>query len=75
MRVYGILDGMGVFARVMAVSFGVLGGGAVGFYYRETYHANFLENKCTEVEARFRELVRIRKSKEKRFRELKEKNA
>ena len=66
---------MGLFARAMAISFGILGGGAVGFYYRETYHAAVVENKCGKTETRLRELVRIRKSKEKRIQELKAKAA
>ena len=66
---------MGLFARAMAISFGILAGGAVGFYYRETYHAAAVENKCDKAEARLRELVRIRKSKEKRLEELKAKSA
>ena len=66
---------MGLFARAMAISFGILAGGGVGFYYRETYHAAAVENKCDKAEARLRELVMIRKSKEKRLEELKAKSA
>lgn len=65
---------MGLFARAMAISFGILGGGGIGFYYQETYHAAAVEKKCDKMEEQLQELVRIRKGKEARLQELKAKD-
>lgn len=49
---------------MLVVSTGVLVGGSLGFYFKETYYVRRRTEKLREMEAEWQELVRIRKAKE-----------
>ena len=51
---------MSTFGRVMAISIGVLGGGGLWFYYRETYWTRKKLLRCEELE---RELLALRETR------------
>ena len=55
---------MGIFGKAMAISVGVVVGGGLGFYLKETYFLRMKEKRCAELEVELQELVRTRKSKE-----------
>ena len=55
---------MGIFGKAMAISVGVVVGGGLGFYLKETYFLRMKEKRCAELEVKLQELIRIRKRKE-----------
>ena len=55
---------MGVYGRAMAIAFGGLAGGGIGFYWRETYMLKVTQDKRTILEGQLNELVKSRKEKE-----------
>lgn len=55
---------MGIFGKAMAISVGVVVGGGLGFYLKETYFLQMNEKRCAELEVELQELVRTRKRKE-----------
>ena len=55
---------MGIFGKAMAISVGVVVGGGLGFYLKETYFLRVKEKRCAELEGELQELARTRKSKE-----------
>ena len=58
---------MSTFGRVMAISIGVLGGGGLGFYYRETYWTQKKLAECEELE---RELIMLRETRRMKEQQL-----
>ena len=59
---------MGMFGKAMAISVGVVVGGGLGFYLKETYFLRMKEKKCAQLEGELQELVRSRKIKEELLR-------
>ena len=59
-----ILRIMGTFGRVAAISTGVLAGGGIGFYWRETYMLKARKEKIAALEAQLNILKKNRKEKE-----------
>ena len=59
---------MGVFGRAAAISVGVLIGGGIGFYWRETYMLKASQDKRTDLEKQLRTLIQSRKERENTLR-------
>ena len=55
---------MGTVLKMLVVSTGVLVGGSLGFYFKETYYMRKRTEKLRQMEAEWQELVKTRKSKE-----------
>lgn len=55
---------MGTLLKMLVVSTGVIVGGGLGFYFKETYYVRKRTEKLKEMESEWQELVRIRKAKE-----------
>ena len=53
--------------RVLALSIGILGGGGLGFWYKETHWVRKNEEKCKELEKELDRLVELRRKKEKQL--------
>ena len=51
--------------KVLAISIGVLGGGGLGFYYKEKYWARRKEREREKLEEELSGLIKERKTKEK----------
>lgn len=58
------LHWMSTLLKMLVVSTGVLVGGSLGFYFKETYYMRRRTEKLREMEAEWQELIRIRKAKE-----------
>ena len=56
-----------MFGKAMTINVGVVVGGGLGFYLKETYFL-CVKKKCAELEAELQELVRTRKIKEELLR-------
>lgn len=55
---------MGVFGRALAIALGVLAGGGIGFYWRETYMLKASQDKRSVLEEQLNTLVSSRKEME-----------
>lgn len=55
---------MGVFGRAFAIAVGVLAGGGIGFYWRETYMLKASQDKRSALEEQLNTLKESRKEKE-----------
>lgn len=55
---------MNVFGKAAAIIAGILIGGGIGFYWRETYWLDFNREKKNELEVKLKELTVSRKQKE-----------
>ena len=56
---------MGVIGKTLAISIGVLAGGGLGFYWRETYMLKTSQEKKSRLEEQLNLLMKSRKEKEK----------
>ena len=55
---------MSVAGKVAAISIGVLGGGCVGFWYKETIWAKRKETEYRRLETEYGRLVKLRQERE-----------
>lgn len=55
---------MGIFGRAVAIAVGVLLGGGLGFYWRETYLLKHSQDKRSDLEKQLTILAKSRKEKE-----------
>lgn len=55
---------MGIYGRALAISIGVLTGGGLGFYWRETYVLKTSQLKRSELEEQLNVLIKSRREKE-----------
>jgi hypothetical protein len=60
---------MSVGGKVLVLSVGILGGGAIGFWYKETYWVKRRLAEYREMEETYKQLVQLRKEKESLLRE------
>ena len=63
---------MSRFRAVLVISVGVLGGGVLGFWYRETYWVEKKEREKIKMEEELKSLTELRKSKEALLMSLKQ---
>ena len=56
---------MGVFGRATAITIGILIGGGIGFYWRETHLLKVNIEKRIKLEEQLKELTKSRTEKEK----------
>lgn len=60
----GVVKLMSIFGRVVAISVGALGGGGLGFWYRETYWCTRKEIERQKLEEELKRLIELRRDKE-----------
>ena len=63
---------MGILRRVMVISCGVLLGGGVGFYLKETYYVTLKQDRYNKLQEEWKELSDNRRTKEQKLSSIKQ---